>query len=366
MIKKYLPKSTEELIRWYERYISPLSLIGGYIADNLVLLRRVDLWQTNALFFFYLSVAAAGIFFLNAIEAGRIRHPWAIAVTPFVPVVVQFAFGGLFSGYLSLYSRSAAFASAWVFVLIVAVLLIGNERFRKLYIRLPFQIALYFLVLFSFFIFYLPVVFHQIGTVMFLVSGVVSLSAIAVLLILLGRVTPARMRESLTSAARSIAIIYVVFNILYFTNLIPPLPLALRTAGVYHSVTRGNGNYLLDGEAVPWYESFLRYNTVFHRIPGATVYVFSAVFAPSGLSTPITHEWQRYDTTSKNWITVNRVSFTISGGRDGGYRAYSTKNDPAAGSWRVNVLMSDGRIIGRISFSVVDASTPPPLLRSVE
>ena len=36
MIRKYFPKSTEELILWYERYVAPGSLLAGFIADNFL------------------------------------------------------------------------------------------------------------------------------------------------------------------------------------------------------------------------------------------------------------------------------------------------------------------------------------------
>ena len=36
------------------------------------------------------------------------------------------------------------------------------------------------------------------------------------------------------------------------------------------------------------------------------------------------------------------------GGRDGGYRGYTTKSTPAAGRWRVNIETSDGLLIGRV------------------
>src|SRR3954470_9274853 len=116
MLRRLLPQSVEELIRWYERYISPLSLLAGFLLDNFVLLKRVDVFFTNALLISYLIVAAIGIAVFQLIETGRLRQPWVLAIAPFVPVIVQFSFGGLFSGYLSLYSRSAAFAASWVFV----------------------------------------------------------------------------------------------------------------------------------------------------------------------------------------------------------------------------------------------------------
>ena len=365
MIRNYLPKDLQELVRWYERYISPVSLVAGFVADNLVLLRRVDLWTSNALLFFYLSVTAGGILLINAVEAGRVRNPRVVNFAPLIPVAVQFSFGGLFSGYLSLYSRSAGLFQSWVFIVALAVLLLSNERFTRLYRQFSFQIPLYFTVLFSFFIFFLPVVFHQIGPIMFLVSGCFSIGAVSMLLWILSFIVPQREAQDRTTVARSIAVIFIVFNILYFSNLIPPLPLSLKEAGVYHSISRESGLYKLVGETTPWYEELI-YHETFHRAPDETMYVFTAIFAPSGLTTPIIHEWQRYDDVSRKWITTNTISFSINGGRDGGYRGYSQRAGVTAGKWRVNVLSQYGAAIGRVVFNVKDATSTPPLVTTEE
>ena len=356
-----LPKDSAEFARWYGRYFSPVALVAGFVVDTLYLTSRVDLWQTNALLGAYLVLAGLGILATNAIEAGRIRNARIVAVAPFVAILVQFSFGNLFSAYLSLYGRSAAFAGSWVFVALVATLLVGNERFIRLYARVPFQISIYFVVLYSFLIFFLPIIFRSLGTEMFLLAGAASLVLTALFLLALSRVARARMRLALLSTVRSVIIIFLAFNVLYFSNLIPPLPLALKEAGVYHSVERQSGGmYRLMGEALPWYEPYLRYNTVLHLTQGESAYVFTAVFAPTGLSTPIAYEWEHRE--DGEWIPRGRIAFSIMGGRDGGYRSYSMLEDPEEGMWRVNVLTPDGRIIGRVSFTVIRASTTPMLV----
>jgi hypothetical protein len=362
-MRRYLPKNTEQLLHWYERYISPLGLIAGFLSDNFFLLKRVDLLRTNLLLFTYLFVAAIGITLINAIEAGKLRAKWATSSAPFIPVVMQFCFGGLFSGYLSLYSRSASFAVSWIFVIALAALLLGNERFTRFYVRFAVQIGLYFFALFSFLEFFLPVVFHQIGPWMFFAAGVASVAIIALFIFLLAQLAPQRFRESRTHAFASVGVIFIVFNMLYFSNAIPPLPLALKDAGVYHSVVHEpDGTYQLEGEAVPWYLSFLRYNTVFHQGADGRVYVYASVFAPSGLSTEVLHQWQYYNSASKQWVTTDTISYPISGGRDGGYQGYSYKGYLAPGPWRVNVITQYGQLIGRISFTIVNASSTPPLV----
>lgn len=362
MVRRLIPKSTEELIRWYERYISPLALIAGFVADNLILLRRVDLWTSNLLLFFYLIVAAVGIVLINLIEVGRLQKPFFVKAAPFLPVVAQFAFGGLFSGYVSLYSRSAAYSTSWIFVGVLALLLLGNERFTRFYARFTFQVGILFTVLFSFLIFYLPVILGSIGPYIFVASGLASLAAMAVFMRFLAFLMPGHVRAHRAKVIRSIAAIFVTFNILYFSNAIPPLPLALKEAGVYHSVQKQGDEYVLRAEPVPWYQSYLRYNTVFHKTAGETVFVYSAVFAPAKFSTTILHEWEFYDEKTKSWVKTGTFGFPMTGGRDGGYRGYSMRENLDAGTWRVNVKTGNGLIIGRITFTVVDATSSAQLV----
>ena len=367
MVRPRLPKNVEELVHWYERYVSPVSLVAGFLADNLFLLRRVDLLRSNLLLFSYLLIAALGIVLINLIEGGLIRARWVLKIAPLISVVVQFSFGGLFSGYLSLYSRSAAIPASWVFVVALAALLLGNERFTRLYTRFTFQITLYFTVLFSFFIFFLPVIFHQIGPYMFVASGLTALAVVTLLVQGIKFFLPALVKRERTTLARAIAVVFIVFNALYFLGAIPPLPLALKDAGVYHAVTKeADGTYDLEGEATPWWDVIFPYNPTFHRAPCETVYVWSAVFAPSGLDTSILHVWQHYDTTSKRWVTVSTFGFPINGGRDGGYRGYSNKSDIEDGAWRVNVVTQYGQLIGRISFTVVTVAANPPLIEAIK
>ena len=88
------------------------------------------------------------------------------------------------------------------------------------------------------------------------------------------------------------------------------------------------------------------------------MYVYTAIFAPSGISTNIVHEWQRHDETSGKWVTEHRLTFHITGGREGGYRGYSLKKDVTPGEWRVNVTTDYGQLIGRAPFRVEAVSDP--------
>jgi hypothetical protein len=82
------------------------------------------------------------------------------------------------------------------------------------------------------------------------------------------------------------------------------------------------------------------------------------VFAPIKLSTRITHRWRHYNRIRRKWQTISNVSFTINGGRDGGYRNYTIQHKVWDGDWRVDVRNADGRIIGRIPFHVETVAQP--------
>ncbi|MCR4281303.1 MAG: DUF2914 domain-containing protein [Candidatus Kaiserbacteria bacterium] len=360
MIRKYLPKSTEELILWYERYVSPITLIAGFVVDAIIV-RNVDLWFSNILLFSYLAIASACTLLLNMIIAGTLRGRFWTAIAPFLPAIIQFSFGGLFSGYVILYSQSAALAVSWIFVAILAILLIGNERFRNLYKLIAFQMGLLFFGVFSFLTFFLPIVLGRIGTLVFLIGGLLSLAVMSFLFKSTVYLVPALISER-KKVMRVVGSVFLAFNILYFSNAIPPLPLALKEAGVYHNVVKQGDGYVLSAEPRRWYEAYLRYNTVYHKAAGETVFIYSAIFAPTDFSTTILHEWEYYDEKVGVWVITGTFGFPITGGRDGGYRGYTLRENVSAGKWRVNVKTGNGLIIGRIAFTVADVDTLVPTI----
>ena len=158
--------------------------------------------------------------------------------------------------------------------------------------------------------------------------------------------------------ARVVGSVFLLFNILYFTNAIPPLPLALKESGVYHKVEKSGDIYALLAEPSHWYEVYLRYNSVFNRAPGESVFVFSSVFAPTKLSTTVLHEWEYYDEKTSAWVRSGTFGFPITGGRTAVIAGTRFGENIEAGKWRVNVKTGNGLIIGRISFTIVDVSVP--------
>ncbi len=364
-MRKYLsklPKSTEELLKWYEKFISPLTLLVGFTLDSFAL-KRVDFFWGNMLLFGYLTIATVSIIVYHLIASGRLKGSFFLWVLPFTTIAIQFGFGGLFSGFVILYSHSAAYATSWIFVVLLAALMIGNERFRKYYTQLAFQVSILFVALLSLLTFFVPVVTGKIGDSMFLISQALALGVVFMLARAFAYFAPEVFNASKWTLRKSIASILLIFNVLYFTNAIPPLPLALKAAQVAHGVQRVGDVYELKVEPKKWYQQYLNYNTTFHKVKGERVYVFTAVFAPTNLGTTIIHNWEHYDEAKKKWVLKSSVAFAINGGRSEGYRGYTFLENALEGRWRVNV-QNGGKLLGRVSFKV--ESVESPVLTSVE
>jgi hypothetical protein len=277
-------------------------------------------------------------------------------------LATQFSLGSLWSALLIFYSRSAVIAASWPFLVMLFGLFLGNEFLSKYFTRIVFSLILLFFILFACAVFLLPVYLHAIGPWVFGLSGIVAAVLFGLYMRVIRWIGGARFKKERLQAVAGAFGVYVLVNALYIADIIPPLPLALTQSGVYHSAAKQGDFYTVTGEPVaPWYE---RWNkpTLVHLPKGQPVFVFGSVFAPIKLHTQITHRWQWYSPVKKAWLTRSVNTFPVNGGRDGGYRAYTKKTNPAEGAWRVDITTVDGRLIGRVAFNLVYQNPPPALV----
>ncbi len=363
------------LYAYLERPISSFSLIGGFVFDALTL-QRVDVFWDNFWVAAHLAIVTLCVVWINLLDDSTGENGMRPEADPqrlhfWLLNILQFFFGGLLSVYLIFYFRSGTIAASWPFLLILALAFIANESFKRRYARLSFQMALLFLAFYSFAIYFLPILLHRIGTRVFLLSGAASVAAITIILMILAVFSRRRFAGRRGWAVLgTLAGILVVVNGLYFLDLIPPLPLSLKEAGVYHSlVANGPGNYTVTSEyrtptglaSIDFLARFFAITQTVHIMPGESLSVYTAVFSPTALSTKIVHEWQYYDRAKGEWITRGRVPLSVVGGRDGGYRTFSQEPGITAGVWRVDVETPSGRVIGRLNFKVTVQNTEPKL-----
>jgi len=352
------------LYKRYEKYISPVGLIYGFIFTSLTL-TRVDMWLENFWIVVHLFIAGFGILavtlFENRAEKKNLSEEERSKFHFYLTLVIQFAFGGLFSTFFVFYLRSTSFSDSWPFILILLVLLVGNELWKKHYQRLAFQISILFVSLYLFLIFILPVLVHRLGADLFIYSGILSLLIIFLFTLLLRKFSQEKFKNSHNTIKISVGSIFILMNILYFTNIIPPIPLSLKEAGVYHRVVKvAAGQYEAQAEGRVWTDFFKKY-PVFHQSVGDTVYVFSSIFSPTKFATEVIHQWQYYDEVRGVWVDSSKVILPIAGGREEGFRTYSFRRSLTNGLWRVRVMTPAGQVLGKINFRIEKVNTPPSL-----
>lgn len=340
-----------------ERKLGAVLFAFGFLTDFLTF-GLLPVGIVVHVFSGYLALAAVSVLGAHATAKHHATGTgWRKAVAVAFPLLAQYAFGGLLSGFVVFYAKNSVVGVSWPFLLILALIYAGNEYFRMYKQYLVFQTSILFFALYAYAVFALPLITGTIGPWTFLGSTLVAATLFAFFVLLLRLVNQSRVTESQWRVRIAAAAVLIVVNVSYFAGLIPPIPLALKDSGIYHSLIREGGGYRVTTEAQePWWNFGAE---VIEHIPGETLYAYSAVAAPGNLSSSIVHRWERHD--GKRWVTESHVSFPITGGREGGYRGYSFRSTLQEGKWRVSVETPGGQTVGRIRFDVKTVGSPPLL-----
>ena len=335
--------------------------IGGFLWDYLTL-TRADALLDNALLLLYVAIVSVFGFFAMLRRAGRALPTILKKFEHWLPHAMQFAFGALFSANVIFYWQSTTRTAGAVYFVLLLSLLVANEFVA--HDRSP---ILYFGLLFvashSFFMLLIPVAIGKIGFVPFLFSG---LSAAGLCWVMWRMLVVRNALPSKTGRYGSVAVVLALFalsDVFYLNKWIPPVPLAVREMGVYHSVERDGTRFALSFEPSNALFGRNRPSKVFHRDEGEAVYCFASVFAPHSFENEIFHSWYRFDPNLDVWEKRDRIGYKVEGGRTSGYRGYSFKRNVEGGSWRVDVETDGGVVIGRTYFDIVDRGDEARALR---
>jgi hypothetical protein len=354
-------KAFDPAIGWarkHERQISALSLAGGFAFDSASF-GRIDHAVTQAVFIVYLLVAGIAIAVLHVLESRPDGRKPSDKTRTILVAITQFALGCLLSGFCVFYIRSASVTSSWPFLLAMAAIFIGNEYMRRYHARLVFAALLFFFAIYSYAILLVPIVIGRIGRVPFLISGAIAVVIFFFFMRALAQLGHERYRGARMQVRIGMVLITVFLNIAYFLRLLPPLPLVLTDAGVYHEVKRVGADFQAAQEdEPPEWQALFGTHAIMHVQKGAKLYLYNAVFAPRGLHTRLVHDWQWLN-PGRGWQSQQRVPVDIAGGREDGYRFYTTKTSPQPGQWQVNIMTGDGRSVGRVRFAVEEQAVPP-------
>ncbi|MEN9920600.1 MAG: hypothetical protein RL538_493 [Candidatus Parcubacteria bacterium] len=302
------------------------------VTDNLILLAYV-LLATCSLLLFYVGVAQ---------KLGE----WASRkLVRYMPGIMQYSFGGLLSGMLIFYGRSGDWVTSAPFLLLILSVIFGNEMVHKRSDRLVYHIALYFIGLFSYVVLVLPIVFGAMGDLMFFLSGVTALLWVTIVIQILFRIVPNFMRVNTRRLILMVGAIYMTLNILYFTGVLPPIPLSLTELTMAHSVTKDGGSYRIVTEDQSWWRDLPFMEESLHPA-GGELACFARVYAPTKLTTEIFHRWE-YKGADGKWVERARIKYPIAGTNKGGYRGWTAVGAVTSGKWRCSVETARGQVLGR-------------------
>ena len=348
----FLAHEYKVVSRFVRNHWLTVAFLLGFIVDNLTL-NRVDQVFDNVVLSSYVFLAMLGILLLYAGIAERYSERTNKFLRTKSPLLMQYAFGGLLSGMLIFYGRSGSFEDSWPFILILMGVIYGNETVKDRSGRLVYNLSIFFVGLFAYMILIVPVLLGKMGPIVFIGSGFLALLIMYGFFSILSKIIPNFIQLQKRHVVFFIGLVYVMLNVLYFTNIIPPIPLSLKQVGVYHHVSKNeDGTYELSYEKTKWWEWYRNSDSTFHYSSGEDVYCFASVFAPSRLSAKIYHRWEYYDTDARTWIEHGKYSYAINGGRGDGYRGFTKISNYREGKWRCIVETERGQVIGKESFTI--------------
>lgn len=339
------------IVRESSRHASTLLFIGGFVFD-LIILPEAGHVATMVLGLVYLSIVAAAIALREWVISRNTASKREQKLFSTLTFIIAY-FSGSALSFVCVYAiRSAALSVSWPLLLILLLCVLANELVSSHHFRFTLDVGVFLVAMLFFIVFNLPVIFKVQNDAIFLLSAVIAIVVSLLYLFLLQFTSESASEEVSRLYALGVGIPMFI-GMLYFLNVIPAVPLSLAHSGVYHAVSRSeDGVFTGKQEIDTRFFSSIR-TPVYHvGNSDAGVYFFSAVSAPAEVSAPISHVWEYYDPVLHKWIPGATISFTLSGGRENGYRAYSQKESITEGLWRVTVKVDSKRIVGRVKFYV--------------
>ena len=267
-------------------------------------------------------------------ETWKQRFTWA----------VQFFFGGLFSALVVCYFKSSGSLASFLLVILLAILLVGNEFLQKKYESFGVSLAFFCLLGTMFMNFAIPHLVHRIGFIWFLISTVLSFS----LCLFIWRIS--HRKKSILVAPALISIFLIVA---YIMNWVPPVPLVLKQKIACQNFDKASYSCDVDDPSLLQMVG-LKIPSV-HRLDSSEVYFLTSVYAPAKLKAELEYLWYYQDPKTGKYMLTDRISsgrMTINGGRESGFRTFTRKKNVPPGKYRVEIAYKNGAVIGSGTFEV--------------
>lgn len=267
-------------------------------------------------------------------EGWKKRFTWA----------VQFCFGGLFSALVVCYFKSSGSLASFLLVILLAILLVGNEFLQKKYESFGVSLAFFCLLGTMFMNFAIPHLVHRIGFIWFLISTVLSFG----LCLFIWKIS--HRKKSILVAPALISIFLIVA---YIMNWVPPVPLVLKQKIACQNFDKASYSCDVDDPSLLQMIG-LKIPSV-HRVDSSEVYFLTSVYAPAKLKAELEYLWYYQDPKTGKYMLTDRISsgrMMINGGRESGFRTFTRKKNTPPGKYRVEIAYKNGAVIGSGTFEV--------------
>ena len=275
----------------------------------------------------------------------------------------HFMLGTLLNIYTLFYFKSASLGTSLLFLVALASVIGINELKPFKDSGTLLRMSLFSLCLVSYFTYLIPTLMGRIGVLPFLGSIAGASACMALLTWRLNARLPGQWLLVRRHVVYPFAAVAALFTLLYFAKVIPPVPMSLSEIGIYHGVSRQGDRFELTSLRSPW-KFWQRGDQTFLARPGDTIFCWAVVFAPTHFNERLAVRWRFR--TPDGWGEPDTIPLSITGDRDGGWRAFTAKANYQPGRWRVEIITSDGRELGRIDLDVItDASTAPRAPRTL-
>ena len=345
-------------MRFYQNnevLVSASVFIAGFIFDLLTLGRIDDLLNLvqQAV---YLAILGTLLVFEIKENLGQFTAPrWIAKYWQYKDLFVHFLFGSLLSAYTIFYYTSASALTSFIFISLLAGLMLANEFPQIQKIGTSVRVILFSICLLSYFAFFYPVLIGSVGVIPFW-FGFIS-SALSCGFVWKSQFAKNETHQKYLRAnvSRPIIGVHLFFLIGYYFALIPPVPVAVKKIGVYYNVTKSNGDYVGDHLNSDW-KFWNKGSQKFHYRQGDKVVILMSIFSPTRFQDKVFIKWF-HDHPTQGWVLQDTIPLNILGGRDEGFRGFGEKQNYMEGKWKVEVETSDGREVGGIRFTVTPDQT---------
>ena len=267
-------------------------------------------------------------------ETWKQRFTWA----------VQFCFGGLFSALVVCYFKSSGSLASFLLVILLAILLVGNEFLQKKYESFGVSLAFFCLLGTMFMNFAIPHLVHRIGFIWFFLSTLLSFGMCMFIWKISHR------KKSILVAPALISILLVVA---YIMNWVPPVPLVLKQKIACQNFDKAT--YTCDIDDPNIFQSIGLQIPSVHKVDSSEVYFLASIYAPAKLKAELEYLWYYQDPQTGKYKLTDRISsgrMTLNGGRELGFRTFTRKKNTPPGKYRVEVAYKNGAVIGSGTFEV--------------